>query len=420
MSQWNNNNVNRPRGLVTASETRYIRLVDGQPTQASYTGLGNVTRSVEVGMKFKPAVPAEELRSVPVAFVDMAAGRTLLGSKPCIDKDDLLAKILCFKLKKMFQLVKRPGIQFPNDASPSTFLNADLGKVFESEYGSRGLNDLLRDAVIDISHKPSFSTRKFTEFPASGSSAFRLKLLAKVRELGASVLHLSGIEKRIVGADCDVDKATVNTENRLFLDGFRSPGLNLAVQVKSPIVPAKGKSRRLDLPRQELPIVIRKCEGSLDPPIGACDSSEAGIEKDPDHTLIVAHSRILLAERFGFTLHNLQRVTGTISRALHQRGREIRNRLSNALIGRVVAVYLVGRMVGKAPLGTGIERHGIIPHGLHERFPTFRRNVKFQLDCPNHNHICDMKDEESICHYVRSTAKPRNTYLLNNNNRSNQ
>jgi site-specific DNA-methyltransferase (adenine-specific) len=43
------------------SETRYDWLVDGQPAQARYTGLGDVTGSIEVSMEFKPAGTAKEL-----------------------------------------------------------------------------------------------------------------------------------------------------------------------------------------------------------------------------------------------------------------------------------------------------------------------------------------------------------------------
>ena len=35
------------------SKTRYNWLVDGQPTQNRYTVMGDVTRSIEVGMEFE-------------------------------------------------------------------------------------------------------------------------------------------------------------------------------------------------------------------------------------------------------------------------------------------------------------------------------------------------------------------------------
>lgn len=65
----------------------------------------------------------------------------------------------------------------------------------------------------------------------------------------------------------------------------------------------------------------------------------------------------------------------------------IRNGLSNILIGSIVTANLADRMGIKSPFGTSIERHSIISHGIQERLPTIRRNIKFQLDCPNHIHI---------------------------------
>ncbi len=63
------------------SGTRYDWLVDGQPTQNRYTVLGDVTGSIEVSMEFKTTVSAEVLGTVPVTFVDVTTGRTLLGNE---------------------------------------------------------------------------------------------------------------------------------------------------------------------------------------------------------------------------------------------------------------------------------------------------------------------------------------------------
>jgi len=171
------------------SETRYIRLVDGQPTQTRYTGLGNVARSIEVSMKLKTTRPTPEIRTVPITLVDVTTCRTLLRGKPCVYEDNPLAEIFGFVFDKRFQLVERPVIQFPVEIRPASFLNPDFGQVFECEHGIWELNNMLRDTVIGISHKPSLSTRHLPEFPGSGSSAFGLEFGSEVCVFATDILH---------------------------------------------------------------------------------------------------------------------------------------------------------------------------------------------------------------------------------------
>jgi hypothetical protein len=54
-----------------------------------------------------------------------------------------------------------------------------------------------------------------------------------------------------------------------------------------------------------------------------------------------------------------------------------------------MAIDLVGGFIFKTPRRTDVERDGVISHGLHERLSTVKRDIKFQLDRPNHDHICD-------------------------------
>jgi hypothetical protein len=369
------------------SETRYNWLVDGQPAQNRYTILGDVTGSIEVSMEFESAVTTEILRTIPVTFIDMTAGRTLLGSVPGIDKDNLLTEILGFVPDKLFQFIERPGIQVPIELGTTSFLHADFGQVFKCEHGIRELNNMLRDTVIGISHKPSFSTGHPAEFPLGRSSAFGLKFGSEMGVVTTGILHSRRIKKCVVGTDCNVDNTPVNSEDGLFSSYLRGIGFELAMQVKRIIVLAKRQCRGLNLPRQVFPVIFRDTECNFDSAIRSRESCIPGIKKNTDNSGIVSHRRILFTERFELTFHSFQRLTCNISSSLHKRGWEIRNRLSNSLIGGIVAVHLTDRMGIESPLGTSIERHSIISHGFQERLPAIRRNVKFQLDCPNHNHI---------------------------------
>ena len=371
------------------SKTRYDWLVDGQPTQTRYTGLGYVTRSIEVSMEFKTTGATQESGTFPIAFIDVTTSRAFLRSVSGIYKDNLLTNVLCFVGQELCKFIERPVIQFAVKLCPTSFLHTDFRQIFKCKYCGGRVNNLLRDTMVYVSHKPSFSPRKFTEFPLAGTSAFRLQLLAKVSTLGSGVLHLLGIKKGVVGADSNVHNTPVNTENLLVSDQFRCPGFHLAMQVKDLALFIERQGRGLYLPADVLLVVIRDSERCFDTSVAGGDCSVTGIHTDTDYSLIVPHRRILFTERFELAFNRFQRLTGTISCTLYQRGREIRNRLSDILVGGIVAVHLVCGMGIKSPLRTSVERHCVISHGLQERFTPIRRNRKFQLNCPNHNHICD-------------------------------
>lgn len=369
------------------SETRYNWLVDGQPTQNRYTVLGDVTGSIEVSMEFKTTVTTQVLRTFPVTFVDVTAGRTLLRGVPGINGDNLLTYIFGFVSDKLLQFVERPVVQFPIKLCSTSFLHTDLGKIFKCKYGVWELNNMLRDTVVDISHKPSFSTRQLPQFADTGTSAFGLELGTDMGVFTTDILYSRGIKKCVVGTDSDVDNTPVNSEDGLFHRYLRGIGFKLTMQIERIIVLAKGQGRGLNLPRQVLSVIFRDVERDLNPTVGGRDGCILGIQTHPDNSGVVSHCRILLTEGFKMAFHRFQRFTSNISCTLHKRGREIRNGLSDILIGSVVAVNLTDRPGFKTPCRTDVESHSIISHGFQERLSAIRRNIKFQLNCPNHTHI---------------------------------
>ena len=369
------------------SPTRYNWLIDGQPTQARYTCLRYVSGSIEVSMEFKTAVTTEKRGTMAITFVNMTANRTLLRGITGIDGNNLLAKILGFIPNKLLQFKERPDIQFPIELSTTSFLHTDFRQIFECKYRGWRLNNLLRDTVVDISHKPSFSSRQLPQFTDAGTSAFGLEFGSEMGVFATGILHSRRIEKCVVGTDCNVDNTPINPKNRLFRNKFRGIRFKLAVQIKRIVVLTQRQGRRFDFPCQVWQVIFRNTERGFNPTIRSCNSCISRNQKHVDNTGVVSHCRILFTERFKLTFHRFQRLTSNISRTLYQRGREIGNRLSNIVIGSVMAINLTNRMGFETPCGTGVKCHGIISHGFQERIARIRRNIQFQLNCPNHTHI---------------------------------
>ena len=369
------------------SETCYIRPVDGRPTQARYTSLSNITGSIQIRMEFKPTISTPERGTLAITFVNVTTNRTFLRCETGVNRDNLLTEVLRFVPNKPLKFKERPVIQFPVKLGTTPVLDTDFGQVFESEHGVGGLYNLLRDTVINISHKPSFSAGKFTEFPFGGSSAFGLQISSEMRVFCSRILHSRRIEKRVVRTYSDIHDTPVDTKNFLFSDKIGSFAFKLTMQVKRLIISPKRESRRFDLPCQIWPVVFWNTKRSLNSTIRCGNSRIPGSQKHVDNPGIVSHSRILFTERFKLTFNRFQRFASNIPSSLHQRGRKIRYRLSNIVIGSVVAINLTSRMGFKTPRRTKVKSHSIIPHSFQERSASISRNIKFQLNCPNHIHI---------------------------------
>jgi len=374
------------------SETCYDWPVDGRPTQVRYTVSGDVTGSIKIGVDFKPTFTTLERGTITITFVDVPANRTLLRSVPGIDRDNLLTKILGFVPDKLLQLIKRPVVKFPVKLSTAPFLHADLSEVFKSEYRKWFLDYLLRDTVIYISHKPSFSTGQFTEFPFGGPSAFGLKLSSEICVLRPRILHRPGIKKCVIGTDCNVDNTPINAENRLFRDTLRGICFNLAMQIKHTVVLTDRQGRGFDFPCQIWTVIFRDTERGFNPTIGGRNGCVPGSQEHVYNPGVVSHCRIHFTERFKLTFNRFKSLTSNVSRALYQRGREIGNRLPDIVIGSIVAINLADRTGFKTPCRTDIKSHSIISHGFQERIAGIRRNIEFQLNCPNHIHILVVLD----------------------------
>ena len=341
-------------------------------------------------MELEPTFPASERRTFPVSFVGMPTYRALLRGVSGINEDNLLSQSLSLVLKKLFKFVERPVVQFPVELLTSPFLNPDLREVFESEDRVIRVHNLLRDTMVSISHKPFFPSGDPAEFPLCRPGAFGLQLLTKMSVFRPYVLHRFGVEKSVVRADCDIHDPSVDPEHLNLRYRFHVWMLHRDVEVKHLLSPVIGESRSRDLPGEVLAMILRDRERRFDPSSHRCNGRKTMHQVHRDDPLVVSHSGKRLSFWQGLTLHGFQGLTRAITRTLHQRGREIRNRLTNTLVSCLVVLHLVPHMVLEPPLCRGRERDGIGPHRIEESSRATFRQLEFERDCPNHIHILIM------------------------------
>lgn len=308
-------------------------------------------------MELKPAFPAPEQMAFSVSFVGMPAHRTFLRGVSGIDKKNLFTDSPGFIPEKLFKFVERPIVQFPVELFASPFLNPDLRKVFQREDRVIRVRNLLRDAVIGISHKPSLPSGNLTEFPFCRSGAFGLQFLTKVSIFRPNALHLPGVEKRVVRTDSNIYDPTVDPEHPDLRQWGHIWMFHRDVQIERLLPPVIGERRSRDLPGEIMTVILRDRECCLDPSFHRCDGSNTMHQVHRDDPLVVPHG----GERFSFwqglTLNGFQSLTCTISRTLYQRGRKIRNRLTNNPVCCRVVLHLIPRTALEPPLCGGRERH---------------------------------------------------------------
>ena len=341
------------------SETRHIWLVDRQPAQASDTGLNNVTSSIEVSMELKSTSAAPERRTVPVTLVGVPTHRTLLRSVPGINQKNLLHKSLGFIPEEVLEFGEHPVVQLPPERRVAPFLDSKLSQVFESEDRGIGVYNLFRYTMVGIGHKPSFPPRHLAEFPRCRAGSFGLQLLEEIRILRSRILHPTGVEKRVIGTDGDVHNSPVNTEDLDLLYRHHIGTLDRDMPGKDPRFPVVREGRGGNGPREVLAVILRNRERRFDPSSHRGKGDDAMHQVHCDDPLVVPHGgeRLPLRQRLAFD--GFQRFTRTIACALHQRGRKIRNGLTNSLVGRLVVLHFVPRAILESPVCGQRERRGI-------------------------------------------------------------
>jgi len=332
-----------------------------QPTQARYTRLSYISRSVEVGMEFKATTATTESGTFAVPFISMPAVRALLRSVSGIHKQNVLSKSFSLITDKLLKLVERPVIELAVELFAPSLLNSDLAQILKSKYSIFRVHNLLGYAVVDISHKPSFPTRQTLQLLPGRLGAFGLQLFAKISITSAPIFDLLRVEKPVIRADCNIHYPTIYSKNFEIGDLRRIAVLHGYVQIEHFASPVIRNRRGLDNPAEIFPIMRWYIESCLDSSVGAGNCSYAMHNVDCNYSLIVSHcrERFPLWKRFAFDC--LECFTSTISGTLHQRRREIGNALASKLVGCIVIIYPVPRLVLISPFSRDRECIGVNP-----------------------------------------------------------
>ena len=344
-------------------------------------------------MDMETTLTAKEIRTVTVTLVDMSTYGTCLRGIASVNKNDTLTRSFCLVPEELFELIETPVAQLAVELGSSSLLHTDTVEVLDSEHSIVFSYDVLGYTVVYVCHKPSLSSAHRFEFATRGTSAFGLQLPSEFCVTTSNVFDNTAVVERVVAAYGDVVDATVNTENLNLSSYCGVSRLHANVQVERAI--AVTQSRTPDIPAYVLLVVHWNIEPCSYPTTSSCNGDELVLEVNADNTLIIPHSAKALPLRNCFALCRLQRLASTVTSTLNEATREFAAVTDNT-VRCLMVLDLVPSIVIVTPRCTGVERLGILMHGIKDFDSVLFSHVEFEGERTYHNHILNVLDEISF------------------------
>jgi len=361
--------------------------VDGSPTDARYTRIGNVDRSIPIGVGVIPTFATPKIVPFAVSFIGVTTFRTFLARVPGVHTYNLFTKCFGFIPDKLLKLVKRPVVEFPVElSSKSAFLDSNAGKVFKCKYIKGHIHDLFRDTMVNILNKPFFSSANLLKKTFSRLSAFALEFSSKMLVFASNILNLFTVKESIVRAHRNIYNAPVDSENSIarWFGRVRSHGNVQIERIRSLVVSKRGTS---DFPMEILIVVLRKIEGCFYPAADRCDTDKLLWKVYPDNSLVVSNSSEWRAFRKLLKFNTLKCLTCNIPDTLQERRRDFRMSRSDRVISPVMDFYLTARSIIKSKSSDLVKHFVADYHSLTKRPCIFIRDFEFEFDRSIHTHI---------------------------------
>jgi len=186
-------------------------LIDGSLSHKELAECEDVSSSVEVSVQCQPTAITPIPDSFSIGFSDLPAGATGLAGVFGIDILDSFTQTFGFVGEELLELPESPSSEQLIEPPSVLFAPSD-GQLFENEELRIARSDFLADTVVDIPHKPLFSSTKLPEMPLCGASAFSLELRFEPLVFAFDSTNLTAVEKLSVTCDDWIDDSSVNAE----------------------------------------------------------------------------------------------------------------------------------------------------------------------------------------------------------------
>ena len=335
-------------------------------------------------MELETAFTATESRTFTVPFVGMPAVRALLRSVSGIHKQNVLSKSFSLITDKLLKLVERPVIELAVELFTSSLLNSDLAQIFKSKYSVFRVHNLLRYAMVHVSHKPSFPAGQTLKLAFSRTGAFGLQLFTKVGITSAPIFDLLRIVKRVIRADCNIHYPTIYSKDHTIFSLLRIAMLKRYMQIENFVSTIIRDCRRLDSPTEIISVMRWYIEGGFDSSVGTSNRGYAVDQVHGDNSLIIPHRSERLAFWKLFTFDGFQSFASAISCSLNQGRRKTWNALTSKLVSCTMGFDFVPRLVLISPFRGNRKCFAVSSHSIEKSLAILVSQPELECYRPKH------------------------------------
>lgn len=291
-------------------------------------------------MQLETALATTEGSAVPISLESVPAPATGLAGVPGIDEDHGLTEFFRLVSGEELELCIAPSSQFFVETLSFAFFLLDI-ELFKGNGIKRQGNQLIADAVVEVSHKPSFSTRKFFEFALCRASANGLKLIPQELESAFMVFQIIGIKEHVVGTNSNVIHTKVNSQHCTGDFRFGSFLLGDENEEQSSVLVLEGGG--LDWPAFVSVKISRDFDGDFLPPRDSAHGNVTAFKAGLESAEVVSNTAQLPFLWLNFELAATERFAGNVPRSLNQAALELRELLPDGVVDKPIElVFVVG------------------------------------------------------------------------------
>lgn len=316
-----NRGISMLRKTQLTNRTRYDWLVDKEPSNLRFTKVGDVSTGIQVRMELKATIPTFVIVPFPIPFVDMATLRAFLARKARVDINNGLSDRLGFVVYEGLELSKGPSTEHGVEVMPKPFLSLN-SEGFECNDIKGLLDYLFCDAVVHISHKPFLSTYKFSQLAFGRTSAFGLQNTAIVLIPSLHLSNLLTIDEFIIGEDCMIIDARIDTENFTVLGSNLSWGVDFCLHPNDEPASIERYCGGFDFPVEVFTEIIWHFDWNLYPPMYAGEGHDGLIYVERESPHVVPDCTVLPLGWQSPSLLSFEHIGGLVTGSCSEGGRE--------------------------------------------------------------------------------------------------
>lgn len=343
------------------TNSRYDWRVDGPLLSKELAEDSDIAGSVNVAVEHKPAVITAIPYSFPVGFSDNATRTTRLTGVPRVDVFNNLSKSLSFIFKEIPELPETPITQEFVEPLSVLLLSPDIQLLQDKKVGI-AFGNLFANAVVDITHKPSFPSTETFKMSLGGTGAFTLQACFQPLVFSFDCSNVTAVEEFIAAGDYRIDDSPIYSNNPCWIGSGRTVCLSDEIKIRSSVLDVE--NRTTYSPVDILLEVIRN--GNIDFDSAECcrQGYNSTIQKRLESIVIKPDSGKFPFLRQSSQFLTFKHLTGLISSRTDEATIKLGKLLPNVSVSGLMKFCFVISSHIKSFFDTNITRYIIEPYSI--------------------------------------------------------